>query len=300
MPGLNVRLFIGRLSTYRDDVRGMLISKQHLHVVVATPGRLRKLVLDGSLHMTGVKHFLFDEADRILADERMREDTHEVFVKTDRRKQTLVFSSTYSGIFKDVCKRYLRRPFVWKETVARDSVSRRDTEVLHRYFYVHERDKMGYLGRFLRLTGDAEPERQILVFVDTRERCEPLLGYLVDQNFDAIQIQGGLMQACRFYCYALAKHSKKKVLVTTNLCARGLDIPEVSIIINFGCPKGRSDGGQLDAVAARDTYHHRGNRCGREMRRCLVLTFARDHTDVCFLRTEVARGLSVDILDLTD
>lgn len=61
-----------------------------------------------------------------------------------------------------------------------------------------------------------------LVFVDTRERCEALLVYLADQNFDAIQMQGGLTQACRFYCYALAKHSKKKVLVTTDLCARGI------------------------------------------------------------------------------
>lgn len=72
------------------------------------------------------------------------------------------------------------------------------------------------------------------------------------------------------------------------------------MIINFDCPKGRSNSGQLDAVAARDTYHHRANRCGRETRRCLVLTFARDHNDVRFLRTEVARGLSVDILELTD
>ncbi|GAV08810.1 hypothetical protein RvY_18451-2 [Ramazzottius varieornatus] len=301
MPNLSVRLFIGGLNRASEDVKAMRNSKQRLHVVVATPGRLKELIRESYVHVNYVKHMIFDEADTIFGDEEMRADAHFCFTRTERQKQTMMFGATFSGLAHEICVKYLRlQPFSW--TGPSIDNPRRGGVINHRFYHVHENSKMDYLEGFLNLVLEREPERQVLIFVDTRERCDVLSHYLEEKKFDVIQVQGGLRQNIRFYCFGLAKENRKKLIVTTDLFARGVDIPHVSVIVNYDCPKGFSGnvgGGRHDPVEARHTYYNRTNRCGRDIDQSLVLTLARDAGDINFLRTEVEQNLGFQVIELT-
>ena len=227
------------------------------HIVVGTPGRLRDHIERRRLDLGKLKAIVLDEADEML-DLGFREDLEFILDKTPTERQTLLFSATMPRDIEQLAKRY-QRDAVRVETGRRDE---QHADIDYRAVKVAPNDTENAVVNVLRFY---EP-RAALVFCTTRESVKRLHARLVERGFAAVALSGELTQHERTQALVAVRDGRARVLVATDVAARGLDLPDLGLVIHAELPNDR------------ETLLHRSGRTGRAGKKgmcLLVVPFTR-------------------------
>ncbi|MBB5017905.1 superfamily II DNA/RNA helicase [Chitinivorax tropicus] len=213
-----------------------------VEVLVATPGRLLDHVQQKTVVLNRVDILVLDEADRML-DMGFLPDIRRILSMLPAERQTLLFSATFSPEIKKLADQFLRNPQVI-EVARRNSTNEQVTQVVHQVDGFRKRATLAHLIRH-------HDMQQVIVFCNTRQGAERLSRELAREGFAADAIHGDKTQQQRLETLAQFKEGKVKVLVATDVAARGLDIEELPYVVNHDLPNTPED------------YVHRIGRTGR-------------------------------------
>jgi ATP-dependent RNA helicase RhlE len=229
-------------------VGGMNIERQirdlrrRPHVIIGTPGRLKDLMKRRELKLDTVEYLVLDEADRML-DMGFINDIREIVDQTSRDRQTLFFSATITPTIQALVNTFLNNPV---EVHVRTS----DTSEHVEQDIVESRDKEHKLDVLVQMLGGEDFDK-VLVFGETKFGVQRLSDHLEQSGFSSVAIHGNKSQSQRQRALKAFKENKVNIMVATDVAARGLDIPNVSHVINFEQP------------ATYEDYVHRIGRTGR-------------------------------------
>ncbi|MDQ6993323.1 MAG: DEAD/DEAH box helicase [Mariprofundus sp.] len=210
-------------------------------VLVATPGRLLDLIGQGKVNLSHIEFFVLDEADRML-DMGFIHDIRKVLKLLPVKRQNLLFSATFSAEIKKLASGFLHAP-VYVE-VARNETAHQVTQMVHPVSKAKKRALLAHLIQ----EGDWQ---QVLVFTKTKHGANKLTVYLEGEGITAVAIHGNKSQTARTKALANFKAGSVRVLVATDIAARGLDIDHLPHVVNFELPHVAED------------YVHRIGRTGR-------------------------------------
>lgn len=224
-------------------------------ILIATPGRLLDYLRQGVVHLCDVRFLVFDEADRML-DMGFRDEIRDVVRQVSTERQTLLFSATLSDDIHRMAGKMLRSP-------QRIDISNNSTpieRIEQRVYVVDQERKLGLLAHLLQ----TESWPQVLVFSRTREGCDKVATWLQQQSIVARPMHADLSQAVRDKALADFAAGEVRVLVATDVAARGLDIAQLACVINLELPFSAQD------------YVHRIGRTGRAGHSGLAISLYND------------------------
>src|ERR1700744_4127455 len=225
-----------------------------IDVVVSTPGRLLDLVGQRHLELGHVQVLVLDEADKML-DLGFLPDVERILQLTPDDRQTMMFSATMPGEVVTLARRHLHRPtHVRAET--HDAPAAVPSTQQH-VFRTHQMDKIEILARLL----PAEGRGLTMVFTQTKRAADQVSGSLKTRGFAVAAVHGDLGQGQREQALRAFRAGKVDVLVATDVAARGLDVDDVTHVVNFECPDDEK------------TYLHRIGRTGRAGKDGVAVTF---------------------------
>ena len=227
--------------------------KRRTHIVVGTPGRVLDHLGKGTLRLETVRTVVLDEADEML-DVGFLPDIERILSRTPRNRQTALFSATIPSPIRRVVGRHMRSP-VW---IRIGSEIETAPDVRQVYIEVLEQDRMR---AFVRLLKTQVNGGKVLMFRRTKVGVDNLAQALQRQGIAAAGIHGGLVQSERNAAMRSFHAGELKVLVATNLAARGLDIPQISHVVNYDMPQNLEE------------YVHRIGRTARMGRDGTAITF---------------------------
>lgn len=246
--GLRVLPIYGGQS-YDRQIRRL---QKGVHVIVGTPGRTLDLIRQKHLKLNDVRFLILDEADEMLKMGFI-EDIEQIIAATDpTNRQTILFSATFSKEIKRIAERYMRDAVHIK--IESEQMTGDNIEQVH--YLVKQSDKINALSRVL----EVEQPQSTLIFTKTKVGSAELAEQLMAQNYPAVAIHGDLSQQERERILARFRKGESKILVATDVMARGVDIPAVSHVINYDLP-------QLSIE-----YVHRIGRTGRAGRTGKAIT----------------------------
>ena len=253
MEGYGKHLNIRVLAVYGGQPYGPQISKLNrgVDIVVGTPGRLIDLMDRNALNIKHIKTLVLDEADEML-NMGFIEDIEKILAETPAERQTALFSATLPPRIRSLANRFMRDP--QSVTIKRDNTNALAIE--QRYYLVHESDKTNALTRLFEI----EPIKSALIFARTRAETATLANELVVRGIPAEAIHGDLDQNARERVLGRFRANQLKVLVATDVAARGLDIDDISHVFNYHLPD--------DA----EVYIHRIGRTGRAGKAGVAIT----------------------------
>lgn len=235
------------------NIRTQILNLRSRHnVVIGTPGRLKDLIQRKKLHLGTFSNVVLDEADRML-DMGFMPDVKFLLSLIKEKRQTLFFSATLAPEIESLVKDFLVNPtkIVIKSRATAAQVEQNIVRV------GHGEDKIEVLQKLLSQTHF----QKVLIFTRTKHGAEKLSNILHKNGFKAESIHGDKSHAKRQKALKLFKHDIIEILVATDVAARGLDIPDVSHVINFDVP------------ATYEDYIHRIGRTGRAGKTGVALTF---------------------------
>ena len=226
--------------------------KRGVDILVATPGRLLDLMSQGLVNLRAVETFVLDEADRML-DMGFIHDIRRIIDQLPGKRQTLFFSATMPGEIKGLADGILRNPV----RVAVTPVATPAEAVAHQVHYVEKQEKIALLKHLL----DGPAVKNALVFTRTKHGADGVTRQLARHNVMAEAIHGNKSQNAREKALWRFKRGQTRVLVATDIAARGLDIVDLSHVINFDIPN------------EPESYVHRIGRTGRAGASGIALSF---------------------------
>jgi len=227
-----------------------------------------------------VKHFVLDECDKMLEALDMRADVQKIFKLTPHEKQVMMFSATLSDQIRPICKKFMHNPL---EIYINDG-SKLTLHGLQQYYVqLQENEKNRKLADLL----DALEFNQAVIFVKSVNRASELNKLLNDCNFPSICIHSVMKQEERIEKYRKFKEFQSRILVTTNLMGRGIDVERVNVVINYDMPENA------------DTYLHRVGRAGRFGTKGLAISFVSSKEDSEVLN-QVQQRFVVSVPELPD
>uniref|UniRef100_A0A8C2TG88 Probable ATP-dependent RNA helicase DDX49 n=1 Tax=Coturnix japonica TaxID=93934 RepID=A0A8C2TG88_COTJA len=205
------------------------------HVVIATPGRLADhLRSSNTFSLKKLKFLILDEADRLLeqgcAD--FTADLEVILEAVPARRQTLLFSATLTDTLNELKSLAMNKPFFWEAA----SEVRTVDELDQRYLLVPEAVKDAYLVHLIQTFQDEHEDWSIIIFTKTCKECQILNMMLRKFSFPSVALHSMMKQRQRFAALAKFKSSIFKILIATDVAARGLDIPTVQVVINHNTP----------------------------------------------------------------
>jgi len=250
--------------------------QQGSHIVVGTPGRLRDHLERGTMQTNGLKVVVLDEADEML-DLGFREDLEEILDSTPAERRTLLFSATLPKPIQALAKRYQKNAF----RIATANDREQHSDIDYRAIRVAPNDLEVAVVNTLRYfeAGAA------LVFASTREGVRRLHANLVERGFAAVALSGELSQADRTHALQALRDRRARVCVATDVAARGIDLPDLGLVIHAELPH--------DA----EVLQHRSGRTGRAGKKgvCVVLVpYPKRHRAESLLRAANVRAEWMD------
>ncbi|SDF02164.1 DEAD/DEAH box helicase [Chitinophaga filiformis] len=225
---------------------------QGVDVLVATPGRMFDLISQGFIDLSQAEILILDEADHMLALGFIR-DIRDVLKHLPRKHQTLFFSATIDEEIKDLAYSVVRNP-IRIQISPQDPVSK---NVQHAVAYVEMDDKRFFLERLVK----EFPESKILVFARTKVRVERVVAAMERVGIKSLAMHGGKEQDNRLQIMDEFKKGDIKLLITTDVNARGIDIPDVDYVVNYDLPD------------VPENYVHRVGRTGRGVKKGQAVSF---------------------------
>ncbi|MER6949776.1 DEAD/DEAH box helicase [Nonomuraea sp. NPDC000554] len=229
--------------------------KAGVDVIVGTPGRLLDLVKQKHLDLGQITSLVLDEADRML-DLGFLPDIERIFKLIPAQRQTMLFSATMPGEIVSLSRKYLNRPTHVR--AEHDSGEGETTpQVRQLVWRAHRMDKIEIVSRLLQ----AEGRGLTMVFCETKRACDMVAEQLDTRGFAVAAVHGDLGQGQREQALRAFRNGKIDVLVATDVAARGIDIDDVTHVVNYDCPTDDK------------TYVHRIGRTGRAGRTGISVTF---------------------------
>lgn len=217
-----------------------LASLEHqAHIIVGTPGRILKHLNKGSLELSNLKTLIFDEADRML-DMGFIEEIESVLAFVPKERQTLLFSATYDEEILEISKKIQNNALHVKTTEQEVA-----NKITHKFYKTGNKIKT-----LIKILATYQPTN-VIIFTNTKLQAKELAVSLVQNKIDALAIHGDLEQYERNDVLVQFANKSTPVLVATDVAARGLDIKELSMVVNYDLPH------------TQETYIHRIGRTGR-------------------------------------
>lgn len=226
--------------------------KKGTDIIVGTPGRVIDLIERKLIHLQNLKYFILDEADEML-NMGFLEDIEKILSFTNENKRMLFFSATMPNEIMKIAKKYMK-DYEILAVKARELTTDLTDQI---YFEVHEKDKFEALCRIIDLTKDFYG----IVFCRTKNDANDLVGKLNDRGYDAEGLHGDISQNYREVTLKRLKSKKINVLVATDVAARGIDVNDLSHVINYSIPQ------------EAESYVHRIGRTGRAGKEGTAITF---------------------------
>lgn len=229
--------------------------KQGVDVIVGTPGRLLDLVKQKHLDLSQIGMLVLDEADRML-DLGFLPDIERIIKLIPAERQTMLFSATLPGEIVGLSRRYLTRP-THVRAENNDIEAEATPQTTQFVWRTHRMDKIEIVGRLLQCEGRG----LTMVFCETKRACDMVVEQLKERGFAAAAVHGDLGQGQREQALRAFRNGKIDVLVATDVAARGIDVDDVTHVVNYDCPQDEK------------AYVHRIGRTGRAGKTGIAVTF---------------------------
>jgi superfamily II DNA/RNA helicase len=223
-------------------------------IVVGTPGRLIDLAKQKKLNLSDISFMVLDEADEML-DLGFLPDMERLFTLTPATRQTLLFSATMPSSILSLARKYQNRPMHIRVNDPDEGHTKAD---IKQFIYrAHSLDKDEVVGRILQ----AEGRGKTVIFCKTKRQASKVAEELIDRGFNAAALHGDMSQEARERSMAAFRAGRKDILVATEVAARGIDVDDVTHVINYTVPEDEKN------------YLHRTGRTGRAGRTGVAVTF---------------------------
>jgi len=265
--GMNCGVVYGGIPIQKD--KEMLKTTQP-QILIGTPGRVLGLLREKDLKLDTCSQFILDECDKCLDKLDMRKDIQQIFMGTPKKKQVMMFTATLTTETRGLCKKFMTDP----HEISVDEESKLTLHGLLQYYVkLDEKAKNRKLNDLL----DALEFNQVVIFVKSVQRAMALDKLLQECSFPSLAIHSGLKQEERIEKYKQFKEFQKRIMVSTDLFGRGIDIERVNIVINYDMPE------------ESDSYLHRVGRAGRFGTKGLAITFSSTDEDAEVLKKVQSR-----------
>jgi superfamily II DNA/RNA helicase len=223
-------------------------------IIVGTPGRLIDLSKQKKLDLQHIQFMVLDEADEML-DLGFLPDVEKLFAYTPESRQTMLFSATMPGAIVSLARRYQNKPVHIRVNDPDEGLTKADIKQF--VYRAHSLDKDEVVGRILQ----AEGRGKTVIFCRTKRQAAKLADELIDRGFNASALHGDMSQEAREKSMANFRSGKRDILVATEVAARGIDVDDVTHVINYSVPEDEK------------AYLHRVGRTGRAGRLGIAVTF---------------------------
>ena len=244
--------------------------KETTHIVVATPGRLVDLVKRDAINIKDIKYFILDEADEMVS--ALKEEVDTIIKEIPKSRRTLLFTATMPGTIKQLVQNYMSKYVIHIEA---DMATIGHQGIDHQYVVVEPIEKLNVLLHFL---STKEGERGI-IFCKTKAAVNKLAKNLAINKFSSGALHGSLTQGIRDRIMGQFREGNIDILVATDLAARGIDVKEISYVVNYHLPD------------RYDTYVHRSGRTARAGETGLSLSIIQKEEEVEIPEFEEDLGL---------
>tara|TARA_R110001583_G_scaffold4351_2_gene25178 strand:+ start:13333 stop:15150 length:1818 start_codon:yes stop_codon:yes gene_type:complete len=238
IKGFNVTAVYGGASI-DDQIRKL---RKGMHIVVGTPGRTVDLINRKQLKLNNVQWLVLDEADEML-NMGFKDELDKILAVTPKEKQTLLFSATFPREVESIAKNYMYKPV----EITSGEKNKGSDQVSHQYYVVSERNRYNALKRI----ADVNPDIYSIIFCRTRRETQEVADKLIKDGYNADALHGDLSQAQRDSVMGKFRKKVLQILVATDVAARGLDVTDLTHVINHKLP---------DQI---ESYTHRSGRTGR-------------------------------------
>jgi ATP-dependent RNA helicase DeaD len=225
------------------------------HIIVGTPGRVLDLIKRRKINLEQIKTVVMDEADEML-NMGFKKDIDTILQKTPKNKQTLLFSATMPKDALKISKNYMQKPHII-EVAKRNEGAK---NITHSYYVVGAREKYSALRRLC----DFHPSIYGIVFCRTRRECKEVSSKLMGDGYNADALHGDLSQSQRDHVMGNFRQRNLEILVATDVAARGLDVNDITHIINYNLPDDN------------EVYIHRAGRTARANKKGNSIIIATD------------------------
>ena len=246
--------------------RQMRALREGVDIVVGTPGRVIDLIGRRKLNVEDIEFFVLDEADEML-NMGFIEDVEEILSHASDNRQTMLFSATMPPAIKSLAKRFMKPE---ADHIAVKNVSMTVDKVEQYYYEIKHRDRFESLCRIL----DATDYSNVLIFCNTKVNVDKLTDHLKGRGYDVDSMHGDINQAQRMRVLSKFKDGAIEILVATDVAARGIDVENITHVINYDLPQ------DLEA------YVHRIGRTGRAGRSGVALTLVTPREYMAIKRIE--------------
>ncbi len=226
-------------SSIEQQIRAL---RQGVQIIVATPGRLNDLIKRGKVNISEVNYVVFDEADEML-QMGFKDELNAIMAQTPSKKNTLLFSATMSKEVAGMAGKYLSSPV--ELTIGERNAGAEN--VTHEYYMVHSKNRYLVLRRIV----DSHPNNYSIIFCRTRRDTHDVANKLIQDGYNAEALHGDLSQPQRDQVMKKFRCKNLQILVATDVAARGLDVNDLTHVINYNLPDDNS------------SYTHRSGRTGR-------------------------------------
>ena len=250
-----------------------------IDVVIATPGRMFDLISQGHFRTHRVEIMVLDEADHML-DLGFINDIHDLRQKLPKRRQTLFFSATITDKIKKLAYTIVNQQAVRIQVSPKNPVAK---NIEHAVAFVEMDDKRHFLERFI----NENPESKLLVFVRTKVRAERVMKAMERVGIKCLTIHGDKTQDDRTAVMESFRSGEEKVLIATDISARGIDIPNVDFVINYDLPE------------QAENYVHRVGRTGRGKNKGQAFSFCSEEEKPLLGEIEEYVGSEIAVADVT-
>lgn len=260
MKGLVIYTLIGGTSIQDDSAE---ITRNCPHIIVGTPGRTYDMIKRETINTQHIRIFVLDEADDMLSS-GFKEQIYNIFQYLPQDTQIALFSATMPDEMHELSKKFMRDPI--KITMKNEQLN---LDCIKQYFVALGSDKDKY--NTLKTMFEFISVSQCIIYVNSLKRVCDLYNAMIDEGYSVCCIHGSMTKTERAESFANFKSGSYRVLISSDLTARGIDIQQVSVVINFDVPK------------CVHTYLHRIGRSGRWGRKGVAINFVTRY-DVSYMK----------------
>lgn len=232
--------------------------KQRVHIVVGTPGRTLDHIKRGNLELENIKFLILDEADEML-NMGFIEEVSEIIERLPSKRQNMLFSATMPEAIENLAKKYMKRPVKVEITPEKLTVDK----IEQKCYIIDDKNKFSLLKDLLYV----ENPDTAIVFCRTKNNVDYVASRMKSEKFSCDKIHGGMLQNERLETMNKFKRGEFRFLVATDVAARGIDIDNVTHVMNYDLPM------------EKESYIHRIGRTGRAGNKGIAITFATPHED---------------------